>query len=504
MAKSLFPLKFPPGFFRNGTTYMTKGRWFDGTLVRWFEGALQAIGGWSALLDNSDVAVTVDQPIRGMLGWKSDLGVSQLAMGTFCKAFAYSVGVLTEITPDGGVTCGGADAIVFDGGAYGEGIYGAGPYGGVISDTRAQIVEANSWAFDTFGEELVAVSFADGTMFDWDLNIVNNLEPILNAPSANALVVTSERFLVALGANGDRRLVAWSDQDNRTVWTALSTNQAGDFPMPGAGDLLAGRRGRNETLIWSETDLWVMRFIGGELIYRFVQVGTNCGAISRMCMGALQSRHYWMGRRAFYFYDGFVKEIPSDVGDFVFNDFNTVQRSKVVCITSAEYGEVTWYYPSANSSENDRYVTLNVNQGVWYFGQLIRTAGVDRGAHQNPIYADINGAGDVAALQEHEKGTDYQSLVPFAETGPIEIGDGDNVMTVLGLIPDEKSLGDVTAILHFKNYPTDVGTEVTIATLNGQTDIRATGRTVRLRLTQAQPNWRVGVMRLDVAPGGRR
>jgi hypothetical protein len=501
VAKSLFPLRFPPGFFRNGTTYMTKGRWFNGSLVRWFEGALQPIGGWTPVLRLDDTAVTVDQPIRGMLGWKTDEGIAQLALGSYCKAWAYSVGVLTDITP-GGIVCGSEDATVVDGGAYGEGAYGAGPYGGVVSDTRAQVIEANSWAFDTFGEELVAVSFADGVMWDWDLNVSNNLVAISNAPTANALVVTPERFLVALGADGDRRLVAWSDQDDRTVWSALSTNQAGDFPMPGAGDILAGRRGRNETLIWTETDLWVMRFIGGEFIYRFVQVGTNNGAISRMAMGALQSRHYWMGRRGFFVYDGFVKDLSSDVGDFVFNDFNTIQRSKVVCITAADHNEVTWYYPSSNSAENDKYVTFNAGMGIWYFGDLARTAGVDRGAHQNPIYAKV--AAGVGHLVEHEKGTDYEGLVPFAETGPIEIGNGDQVMTVLGLIPDEKSLGDVTGILTFKNYPTDAGVEAAIDTFTGQTDIRATGRTVRLKVTQAQPEWRVGIMRLDVAPGGRR
>ncbi len=501
MAKQLFPLRFPPGFFRNGTTYMTKGRWFNGSLVRWFESALQPIGGWTQLLNSSDAVVTTDQPIRGMLAWKSDAGIAQLALGTYCKAWAYVIGVLTEITP-ASITCGTEDATIVNGSAYGEGLYGAGPYGGVISDTRAQIVEANSWSFDSFGEALVACSFADGKILDWDLNVANNLVTVVNSPTANAIVVTPERMLVALGAGGDRRKVQWSDQDARTVWAATAENQAGDFLMPGAGDILAGRRGRNETLIWTETDLWAMRFIGGELIYRFVQVGANCGALSRRSMGTLQSRYYWMGRKAFYVYDGFAKELPSEVGDYVFDDFNTMQRSKVACVTMAEYGEVWWFYPSSNASENDRYVVLNANQGIWYFGELVRTDGVDRGAHQYPIWAKV--AASVGSLWEHERGTNYDSLLPFAETGPIEIGNGDQVMTVLHMIPDEKSLGDVTGLLTFKNYPTDAGTEVSISTFTGQTDIRATGRSVRLKVTQASTGWRLGVVRLDVAPGGRR
>ncbi len=501
MAKRLFPLKFPPGFFRNGTTYMTKGRWFNGTLVRWFEGALQPIGGWQRLTDIDDVAISMDQPTRGILGWKTDAGIAQVAFGSFCKAWALSLGVLTEITPSG-ITCGQEHAVVIDGGAYGEGLYGAGPYGGVVSDVKNQTIEAGSWSFDNFGEILVGNPWPDNGIYDWDLNIVNDFELVANAPSANAIVVTPERFLVALGARGDRRLVEWSDQDDRTVWGATATNQAGDFPMPGAGDILAGRRGRNETLIWTESDLWSMGFIGGELVYSFKQVGTNCGAMSRRSMASLQSRYYWMGRKSFFVYDGFVKELPSEVGDFVFNDINNVQRSKIAALALAETGEVWWFYPSANSIENDRYVIYNVNQRIWYYGIMPRTDGIDRGPLQHPICTKpVSGT---SQPMEHEKSDNYDGLVPFAETGPIEIGNGDQVMTVLGLIPDEKTLGDVSGTLTFKDHPTDGGAEVVLPTLSAQTDIRATGRSVRLKVTQVRPGWRVGHFRLDVASGGRR
>ena len=501
MAKQLFPLKLPSGFFRNGTDYMTKGRWFDGNLVRWFEEALQPIGGWQRLRDSSDAAVSVDQPVRGNLAWKSDAGIAHYAMGSFCKAWAFVVGVLTEITP-AGISCGAEDATTTAGIAYGEGLYGAGPYGGVISDTRDSIIEAGSWSFDAFGEVLVGCPWPDNKIYDWDLNVANDFVAVTNAPTANAIVVTPERMLVALGASGDRRLVAWSDQDDRTDWTATAINQAGDFPLPGGGDILGGRRGRNETLIWTETDLWAMRFIGGEPVYQFVQVGANCGAISRRSMAAVQSRHYWMGRKSFFVYDGFTKELPSEVGDFVFNDFNTTQRSKVAAVTLSEYGEIWWFYPSANSVENDKYVVYNSNANIWYFGDLARTDGVDRGAHQHPIWViPVSGAGHPV---EHEKSNNYDNATPFAESGPVEIGNGDQVMTVLHIIPDEKTLGDVVATMTFKNYPTDGGTEVSGISLVGQTDVRATGRTVQLKLEQVSPEWRVGNFRLDVAPGGRR
>lgn len=499
---SFIPLQIPPGAYRNGTEYESKGRWFDMNLVRWFEGAMQAVGGWQAVKNSSDATVTTDQPIRAMLGWRDDVGVAFLALGSYCKAWAYSVGVLTEITP-AGITCGTKDATVTSGNAYGEGDYGDGPYGGVITDIRNEIVEAGSWTFDNFGELLIGCSTADGKIYEWDLNVVNDFTQVTNSPTAKAIVVTPERTLVALGAAGDRRLIQWSDQDNRTGWTPGPGSFAGDFPLPGSGELMAGTRGKDETLIWTDTDLWQMQFTGGDTFYRFRQAGTNCGLISRHAFASFGSKAIWMGKRGFFTYDGFVREVPSEVGDYVFDDFNTIQRSKVYAVPVSEFGEVWWFYPSANSLENDRYVAFNFIHGFWMFGSLSRTAGIDRSPNQYPLMMEPTSS-TVNTLYEHELGTNTGGLVPFAESGPIEIGVGEQVMTITYIIPDDKTLGDVRAQLALKFHPDGPETTFGPFTLSEQTSLRKTARQVRLRVEQVNPGWRVGIPRLDVEPGGRR
>lgn len=499
---SLLKLAYPPGGFRNGTEYQSKGRIFDMNLVRWFEGALQPIGGWQEVTDLSDDPITFDEPIRGMLGWRDDNGVMYLAFGGPTKAWGYSVGTLTEITP-GDLVDGEETATVVSGGGYGKGIYGAGPYGGVVSDVKNQIVEASSWQFDTFGELLVACHVPTAKIYEWDLDTGNDLTAVTNAPTASAIVVTPERVLVALGADGDRRLLQWSDQDDRTNWTPGTDSFAGDFPLPGSGDLMAGRRGKDETLIWTETDLWRMEFVGGTAIYKVSQAGAQCGLISRHAMGAFGSRAFWMGKHGFFKYDGFVQPLPSEVGDYVFGDFNTVQRSLVTAHTNAEFGEITWFYPSAGATENDRYVTYNWIGNFWMFGTLSRTYAIDRSPNQYPLAVEPTSAG-VFTLLEHERGEDYGGLVPFAEGGPVELGQGDQVFSMLYLIPDDKTVGDVEATLFMKFYPDGAETEFGPFTLSEQTSIRQTARQVRLRMTQVNPGWRVGVPRLDVVPGGRR
>ena len=48
---ALLPIKMPAGFFRNGTQYQAKNRWYKGNLVRFSEGRLRPIGGWQRLAD---------------------------------------------------------------------------------------------------------------------------------------------------------------------------------------------------------------------------------------------------------------------------------------------------------------------------------------------------------------------------------------------------------------------------------------------------------------------
>ena len=42
----LLPITLPPGVYKNGTDYQAKGRWFDSSLVRWYEDTIRPVGGW--------------------------------------------------------------------------------------------------------------------------------------------------------------------------------------------------------------------------------------------------------------------------------------------------------------------------------------------------------------------------------------------------------------------------------------------------------------------------
>ena len=492
---ALIPLKIPPGVYRNGTEYQSAGRWYDANLVRWYENTLRPIGGWRK---KSTTALT--GKCRGILTWRTNSGARYIAAGTQSKLYAMDENnVIKEITPTG-IASGRADAV--SGTGYGYNTYGSFAYGVARPDAGA-VAPATTWSLDTWGEYLVACSDADGKLYEWQLGFSTPTlaAAITNAPTGcAALLSTAERFLFALGASSNPRLVKWSDQEDNTTWTAAATNQAGDFELNTVGALKCGKRVRGINLLFTDVDVHTATYVGLPYVYQFERAGSGCGVISSQAVAAIDSAAIWMSRSGFWIFDGYVKPLPCDVSDYVFTNMNYNQASKVYAVHNSKYGEVWWFYPSSSSTEVDSYVTYNYREGHWNIGTLGRTAGVDRGVYLNPIMVDADGY-----IYEHEVGYNYDSSSVYAESGPYEIGSGDNIMSVRQVIPDEMTLGEVQISFKSRMYPTSTETTHGPYSASQPTDARFSGRQVKIRYTGAVlEDWRVGVTRVDAIAAGKR
>lgn len=530
MADKLLPLNIPPGIYRNGTKYQSRSRWYDSQLVRFVDGTIQPLGGWRFLQkdDGTNLEPLAGKP-RAAISWRTDAGDTIIAVATTQKLYAFAGGVLHDITPVGFVAGVENTAPTSGNGNYGAGSYGTGIYGEGAS--AASLTEADMWHLDMFGEWLAGVCTSDNKLYVWDANFATLPTVPAGSPTGSGVVVTPERFLVVLSAGGNVRKVAWPSQETTTVWTPLSTNSAGDFELTTEGRLMCGRRTKSETLLWTDADVHAMQYIGGTLVYRFTQLGEKCGVISPHAATTFDTAALWMGNRNFFMYNGTVKPIPCPVRDLVFGDFNTMQSLKVWSRTTAEHGEVTWYYPSASSNECDRYVTFNYRENHWTIGQLRRAAGFDAGAYKYPVMVAPSGevfehevllasrpavVGEPGGFQilsedggelllEEGGGVLTESLQPYLESGPIEIGDGDRLMNVQRLIPDEKSQGQVFARFYISNYPSHDETEKGPYAMGEPTSVRFKARQARIRLDEnGLSDWRVGIIRLGVRESERR
>jgi len=494
MIEKLLPLKFPPGLANTGTTYQSKGRWHAGNFVRFFNGAIQPIGGWASV---GLTGASISGIPRTAHAWLTTNGTSVIALGTSTHLYAIVAGVVYDIT--GTATVG-------------------------VSPT---------WTLDNFGDYLVAnaceesaglIGLAAGAGY-WDGNTSHALQRFnitsghIAPDNAQATFVTPEHFVVLLGgvdpqgvvtpsSVADIRMVFWADQDSLTDWDfSSSTNQAGAFPLQTNGALICGAAGRGQSLIWSTTDLFTMTYIGAPLVYSFAKVGSNCGAISSRAAIVQNGEALWMGPNGFFKYDGFVKPIDCDMQDFLFTNINRSLAANIWALHNVAYNEITWFYPSLNASDVDSYITYNYVEDHWVSGSLVRTAGIASIPPGMVAGVQVPGMFNASGtFFEHETGLSFNSEgTPSLESGPIELGDGDQLMAIQHIVPDDKTVGDVNLTIYTTNYPDTAEVSNGPYTLSSLTSVRLKARQVRIKLTQAAAHaWRVGVIRLSAIPSSSR
>lgn len=494
----LIPLQLPAGVYRNGTDFQSAGRWRDSHLVRWIDNTVRPVGGWKEF--------TTDQatyPLRGAISFKDNGNERYLVAGSATQLVTYmDSGALKDITPTG-LVAGNPDGSLNSG--FGGSYFGTSYYGTPRNEAKTTI-PATTWSLDTWGEYLLACSTADGKIYEWQLDRATPTvaAQVTNAPVDNrAVFVTEERFVFALGAGGNPRLVQWSDREDNTSWTPLATNESGSIELQTTGYIECAHKVQGQSLIITTQDAHVATYIGGQFVYSFERVGSYCGIIAPNAGISVQSGCFWMGDKNFYVYNGGqVQELPSEVDDYVFNNINTSQRSKICAVSNKQFNEVWWFYPSSASIENDSYVVYNYKENTWFTGYMGRTCGVDVGAYKHPFFF----CSATCRPFTHEYGFDYGNLdAPWAETGAISIGNGDNVMVVTGMIPDEKTQGDVQVKFKTRFYPNDTEREYGAYSMANPTSVRFTGRQIRMRIeTKTLSDWRVGNNRLEVQAGGKR
>jgi len=228
-----------------------------------------------------------------------------------------------------------------------------------------------------------------------------------------------------------------------------------------------------------------------------------------------------MGKDNFYVYAGQTAQIPCTVRDKVFLDFNLAQSDKIISGVNSKWGEIWWFYASASSEENDKYVIYNYLEKTWYYGSLARTAWHDRGIRQYPIAAGSS------YLYEHENGNDDDgsAMTSSVESSQIDMGDGYQFTFINQIIPDITFQGststsgnpNATFTLQARTGPGSVygtnsggtSTRTSTSPVEQFTDfinVRLRGRSFNMKLESTDQGvaWKLGTPRVDLRPDGRR
>ena len=424
------------------------------------------------------------------------------------------------------------------------------------------VTDPGLWSLDNLGNSLVATIF-NGESFTWNSdasNATNTRAAIASgAPTASRdmLVSTPDRHLIFFGTETtigtkttqDEMFIRFSSQEDITDYTPTATNSAGTQRLADGSRIVGALRGRNAIYVWTDTALFIMRFVGAPFTFAFEQVGTNCGLIGKNACVEVDGTAYWMSENGFFRYGGQLESLPCLVEDHVFDDINTIPKQHINAGLNNLFGEISWFYPNSGSNVVNRVVTYNYidstpQRPIWTTGTLDRTAWSDSAIfgkpHASQYDADTNvvststtyvqGNTDGSSIYyEHEKGLDQikegatSAITASIESGDFDIGltqdggaslqgDGEFMMKIRRVLPDFLSqTGDTRVTLNLRDFPNDTQASSTLGpfTVSSSTkkiDTRARARSISLKVdnTSTSQFWKLGTFRLDIQPDGRR
>jgi len=456
-----------------------------------------------------------------------------------------SVAANSSDSGDGGASVVGAYQInigldtTIAGNGWGAGFWSRGAWGsGASLDAVTDTLRI--WSHDNFGEDLI-INIRNGGIYYWDktdglanraiaLSDLTGADDFTPTVAKQIIVSDRDRHIIAFGADPlddigtqDPLLIRFSNQEDPLTWLPTAENTAGDLRVSSGSEIICAVETRQQILVWTDVSLHSMQFLGPPFTFGIDQISNNTTIIGPMAAIAVDDLVYWMGAEDFYAYDGRLRKLPCSVKEYVFGDFNDAQAEKVTTGLNSSFNEVWWFYPSADSDEVDRYVVYNYMQDIWYYGQLERTAWIDRGINSNPVAADQGN------LYFHELGYNDGSTTPalpitsYIESSQVDLSDGDSFAFIRRIIPDvtfEQSTAaepTMDMIVKVRNFPgasysnsntanVERSATVPVEQFTDQVHLRLRGRSFALRAESddLDVKWRLGSPRIDIRTDGRR
>lgn len=417
------------------------------------------------------------------------------------------------------------------------GTWGSGPYGSLAGLTFTN--QLRLWTADNYGEDLI-INPRNGSIFYWDATngVTTRAVQLSTKTGANlvptvglqTLVSETDRHVIVFGADplndtgtartgtSDPMLIAFSDQENELEFEPKNDNTAGSLRLSEGSIIVGTVKARQEILVWTDTSIYSMQFVGAPFTFGINLINKNTGLIGPNAAITAPNGVFWMGYDSFYVYNGAVEKVPCPVQSYVFDDMNITQGFQFFAFTNNEFNEVGWFYCSDGSDVVDRFVLYNYVENAWSYGNLSRTCWLDRNIVNYPRATGTN------YLYEHEYGyNDDGSPMTnvFIESADIDLGDGEQFAFVGRIIPDVRFLnnsaaGKVNMVIKTRNYPGDSLTTASTNQMGSDTQqifTRERSRQMVLRLESDDDasgtgnddvGWRLGATRADIRTDGRR
>ena len=413
---------------------------------------------------------------------------------------------------------------------WGANTWGEGTFGSASSLSASG--QLRLYSQDVFGDDLL-INVRAGGVYYWDESSGATVRAVAlsavsgasDAPTIALQTMMSDvdKHVICFGVNPlgssaiDPLHVRWSDSESAVDWTPTAINSAGGVTLSTGSIIIGALKTRQEILIWTDAGIHSMRFIGSPFIFQFTVVNEGISMISPKAAVNAGGTIFFMDRGGFYIYTGTVQPITCSVLDYVFSNINIDQAYKVFASTNPDHNEVTWFYPiGSGDTDNTNYVTYNYAEQLWSIGTMERGAWIEANSKNFPLASSIITSSDNNYLYVQETGhdADGSAMTAFIESGDVEMGDGERYMLLSKLIPDftfRGNTGDASmdVIVKGKDFPLEDSVTLSTSTITSSTKqafLRARTRSSAFRIESSESGygWRLGNLRFDMRPDGRR
>ena len=488
----LVPFSPPPGINKDDSAFAAEGQWADSNGFRFVQGRPETIGG-AAEMSSATAVVRANK----MLVYDAS-GTIKLAVAGDTLRIAAPNTAGNDITP------------------------------------AANWTPNRRHCLAMYGDVLLAL-VSGGRLFESSGGA--QAMPVANAPTqSTAMLVTPSRQVMLLGTQEEEsgtfnaRCIRWSDIEDRTSWTTSSTNNAGEYILPGQEEIVAACLLGDYILIWTEGALWLAQFVGDPgQTFAFQRVA-DIGIVGLDAFAIYRQAVYWIGPDlSFYAYQvgGIAQNIPCPVGRYFREGLSPAALPTTFGCTNSRYGEV--WVGAPWGSDNPAYYfvfcveeSVRAQRPVWFIGLFTSGLGTsaagamvesslqwDDGTYSTKLIAHAHETGGGKPYRWDCATTALGISASSITSADFYLDNSQRRSMVRGIIPDfDAQGGTVHLTLRVRDRPMSASTlkgPHSLTTATTKKDFRASGKIMSVTFeTTSAIRVRLGKPLFDVVPLGER
>jgi hypothetical protein len=278
------------------------------------------------------------------------------------------------------------------------------------------LTSGGDWSMIAWGKFLLASNGLDRVQF-WQNS--GQASDLTDGPLSADIILPLNIFILALNADGEDGRVEWCQGGNPLVWTPTLTNDAGGFNIRNVSSkLTCGVLVGENVFVFTETQAYLILYIGGVLVLSWRELSSSLGAIGKKCTTVVGRNAFGLDRKGFWQFDGVSEKWLADpaVWDYFKARIDFSLPDEIICYYNRTRSTVEWTWPLVGGGREGWGYCLS--SGQWCPRDSGLTAAMNEGTFGLPVGASGT------ELRYLDSGVDAgeEPLVSFIQTKPLALG----------------------------------------------------------------------------------